>query len=58
MGAVLPSLLLTARAGAEPPPAATRPSPSPKLASVIDTGRTVLVTDRSDIRYTPDLTAA
>jgi hypothetical protein len=56
--ALLPvaALVLTGACGAaEPPPSATAPSASPTLASVIALGGRVLVTDRSDIRYTPDL---
>jgi hypothetical protein len=54
---VLPvaALVLTGACGAAPPKAAPAPSTSPKLDSVIALGGRVLVTDRADIRYTPDL---
>jgi hypothetical protein len=50
------ALVLTGACGAaEPPVPETAPSPSPTLASVIALGGRVLVTDRADLRYTPDL---
>ncbi len=54
--AVLPvaALVLTGACGtAEPPPAATAPVGVAEAGQRDRTGGRVLVTDRSDIRYTP-----
>ena len=48
-------LVLTAGCGSSSGPAPPTRSGSPKLPSVINPAGTVVVTSRTDIRYTPDL---